>query len=78
MHDELQTLNRENKGKAFIKHLDTEIYPELWNEGVPIAENGPFQLLINSDGTPFKTNKSEALGYRMINDENRKSCLYHT
>lgn len=66
----LQTLNKEVKQKAIVKYIDTLKYLNLWTEDRITLKDEPIQLLFNKDGTPFKTNLSEALGYKSIKDEN--------
>ena len=75
MQISLRKLNRELKGRAIIKYVDLDKYPEgvkeLGLEDVRI----PTQVLFNSDGTPYKTTKSEIFGYKKINDSQGNHIL---
>lgn len=69
MQTDIRKLNHDMQGKALVKYIDIGLYPELVQEiGVPITSI-PAQFLIDSKGEPYKTAKSEALGYNMITDE---------
>lgn len=69
MLDSLEKLNKNLRGKAIIKYLDTDKYAELWNEPLVPFEEDAMQLLINNDGTPYNTDISVAFGYKIIKNE---------
>ena len=71
MEPDLKELNSELQGKAIIRTIDKEKYPEF-AEGYPI-KSIPTQVFINSDGTPYAPENSSELEY--ITDENGKHIL---
>ncbi|MCI8519275.1 MAG: hypothetical protein HFJ51_04205 [Clostridia bacterium] len=69
MLSSLEKLNKNLRGRAIIKYLDTDKYAELWKEPLVPFEEDAMQLLINNDGTPYNTDISEAFGYKLIKNE---------
>lgn len=68
MKTDVKKLNHEMEGKALVKYIDIGLYPELVQEIGVVISNIPAQFLIDSNGEPYKTAESEALGYKMITD----------
>ena len=77
MYSNLKALNVSTRGKAIIKYIDTKNYKELWNDTRFEVGDAPIQLLFDSKGDPYETNVSEALGYKFIKDDTRKTYLYY-
>lgn len=76
MYSSLEVLNNETRGKAIVKFLDTNKYLNLWNDSRVKLEDEPMQMFFYASGDAFETSASEALGYKLIKDEKRKSYLY--
>lgn len=69
MNSDLKELNSELYGRAIIKYIDINKYPEiLANLGIQDVRV-PTQILIDNTGVPYKTDKSAVYGYENINDE---------
>ncbi len=72
MMKDLETLNFEMRGKAFVKYLDTDKYLHLLEENNFDYSKQTIQILFNSDGTPYISTETEAFGYKMIKNENEE------
>ena len=64
----LRGLNNDYQGKAIIRYVDIEKYPN-YAENYPM-EFIPTQLLICSDGTPYAPTNAEELGMQFLRNEN--------
>ncbi len=65
----LETLNKDMKGKAFVKFVDVWKYTDAAND-IPI-QLIPTQVLFNADGTPFKPSEelSSKIEFTMYQDD---------
>ena len=70
MAPDLKNLNQELKGKAIIKFIDVWKYPSI-AEGYPV-DLIPTQILINSDGTPYKPQTAGRIYLQTVENENGK------
>lgn len=71
----IKKLNEELQGKAIIRYVDTGRFPRL-ADGYPV-EYIPTQILFNSDGTPYKIENGEDLGFSSITLENGEQITAH-
>lgn len=69
MMPNIRELNHEVKKKAFVKYINTDKYQNLWKDERVQINGKTMQILIDSEGKPFDTEESVALGYRLIKDE---------
>ncbi|MCI8397620.1 MAG: hypothetical protein HFJ52_08515 [Clostridia bacterium] len=69
MQSDVEELNEKMKGKAIVKFLDIKKYSDLIKDERLNINSVPVQLLINSDGTPYKGEESEIFGYKKIKSE---------
>lgn len=75
MKPNLEKLNNEFSGKAIIRYIDINKHKNLLKELNIDKVRIPTQVLFNSDGTPYKTDKSEVLGYKVIKDSEGRHIL---
>lgn len=66
---DIKGLNRAFRKKALVKYIDTDKYQSLWQDERVQVNGKTMQILIDSEGKPFDTEESVALGYRLIKDE---------
>ena len=71
----IKKLNEELQGKAIIRYVDTGRFPRL-ADGYPV-EYIPTQILFNSDGTPYKIENGEDLGFSSVTLENGEQITAH-
>lgn len=65
----LETIHEQMQGKAIVRYVDVEKYPEITNE-FPIMVT-PTQVLINADGSPYVP--SEELGIEFVLYDSRET-----
>lgn len=70
MKASIEKLYEDLDGIATIRYLDISKFPKILEESGFFANSIPMQILFGSDGMPYKAIESEALGYKMIKDEN--------
>lgn len=75
MRQDLEKLNNELYEMAFIKYVDINSYPAILRNLNLENIRVPTQILINSDGLPYQTDKSEVLGYKTVKD-NEGNLIY--
>lgn len=76
MQESLETLNAETKGKAIVKSINVEEYPEILSNAGISDFRVPTQVLIDSNGNPYKTEESISTGFKLIKDEITKEHIF--
>lgn len=78
MAPDLQTVNGDVYGKAFVKVVDLDTHPEA-ADGLPVLVY-PTQIFVNADGTPFEPSKAlqEKYHFAMYNDKETGALVYTT
>lgn len=76
MQKSIETLNEETRGKAIVKSINVEEYPEILSNAGISGFRVPTQVLIDSNGNPYKTEESISAGFKLIKDEITKEHIF--